>query len=331
MKIIGFLPRRLMIASAIGMALGAATAGSTADAASFPDHAITMIVPFPPGGPTDAFARILAQKLGQVTGQAIVVENSGGAGGNIGVAKAAKSAPDGYTILFGTVSVAIAPAVYKSLPYDPVKDLQPVAMVGIIPALLLVQPDAPGTLKGFVDFLHKNPGKYSYATSGFGTFTHLMTVEFNRAANVDTILVPYRGSGPAHQGLYAKLHLYTFEVATSGTSILATGRLKAIGITGTRRSPYLPDVPTFNEAGLKGVDQTAWTMVFVPPGTPAAITNQLNVAINKAMSDPEIKKKLAPLAVEVQTDSKPGPLKAFVAKEVQRWAKLVAISGLKPE
>jgi tripartite-type tricarboxylate transporter receptor subunit TctC len=309
------------------MMAGIATATRAAD--SYPSHTINMIVPFAPGGPTDVFARVLADKLGRELGQSIIVLNRGGAAGNIGVAQAARETPDGYTILFGTASIAVAPSVYKKLAYDAAKDLQPVALVGSCPALVLVAPDGPASIPQLVSMLKAAPNKYSYATSGYASATHLVTEYFNRKAGVDAFVVPYTGSGPAHQNMIAKRHLYTFETASSAMSLVRSGQLKAIGIAANHRSPELPDVPTIAEAGIPGVDASTWNMVFVPAHTPMPIVEKLNKAINAALSDKATADKLKSLVIEVTADSTPASSAAYLKSEIDRWAQITQVSGIK--
>ncbi|GAA0528639.1 Bug family tripartite tricarboxylate transporter substrate binding protein [Pigmentiphaga daeguensis] len=297
---------------------------------AYPAHTISMTVPFAPGGPTDVFARILAERLGQELGQSIVVLNRGGAAGNIGVAQAARTAPDGYNLLFGTASIAVAPSVYKKLNYDALTDLQPVALLGSCPALVLVSPDGPNSVERLVSMLKAAPGKYSYATSGYASATHLVTGFFNHKAGIDAFVVPYTGSGPAHQGMIAKRHLYTFETASSAMPLVQGGTLKAIAIASDHRSPILPDVPTIEEAGISGVNASTWNMVFVPKGTPAGIVDKLNKAINKVLSDPATVTKLKGLAIEVTSDSTPASSEKYLKSEITRWADIARISGIQP-
>ncbi|OZI18660.1 hypothetical protein CAL26_13200 [Bordetella genomosp. 9] len=321
------LTARLLAHAVLAVCLGVAAASARADA--YPQHTINMIVPFAPGGPTDVFARVLADKLGRQLGQSVIVLNRGGAAGNIGVAQAARETPDGYTILFGTASIAVAPSVYRKLAYDAIKDLQPVALVGSCPALVLVAPDGPATIQQLVSTLKAAPGKYSYATSGYASATHLVTEFFNRQAGVDAFVVPYTGSGPAHQNMIAKRHLYTFETASSAMSLVRNGSLKAIGIAANHRSPELPDVPTIAEAGIPGVDASTWNMVFVPANTPMPIVDKLNKAINAALSDPATADKLKSLVIEVTADSTPASSAAYLKSEIDRWAGIVRTSGIK--
>ncbi|MES2183285.1 MAG: tripartite tricarboxylate transporter substrate binding protein [Pseudomonadota bacterium] len=319
--------RRACLASA-ALCLVPALAGA---AGTYPERAITMVVPFAPGGPTDVFARILADRLGQELGQPIIVVNRGGAAGNVGVATAARAPADGYTVLFGTASMAVAPSVYPSLAYDTFKDFQPVALLGSCPALVLVAPDGPSSIGQLVARLKAEPDKYSYATSGYASATHLVTEFFNRKAGVKAFVVPYTGSGPAHQGMVSGLHLYTFETASSAMGLINSGTLKVIGIASARRSAILPDVPTIAEAGIPGVDASTWNMLFVPAHTPVAITQRLNAATNKVLSDPATAKKLQRLVIEVTSDSTPESSAAYMRSEIGRWADIVRITGIKAE
>ena len=311
------------------IALGALPA--LAAAAGYPERAITMVVPFAPGGPTDVFARILAKHLGQELGQPIVVVNRAGAAGNVGAAIAARAAADGYTVLFGTASMAVAPSVYTSLSYNALKDFQPVALVGSCPALVLVSPDGPSSIKELVATLKSQPGKYSYATSGYASATHLVTEFFNHKTGVDAFVVPYTGSGPANQGMISKLHLYTFVTASSVIGLINNGSLKVIGIASEKRSSILPDVPTIAEAGIAGVDASTWNMLFVPVQTPVEITRKLNVATNKVLADPRVVKLLRSLVIDVTSDSTPESSLAYMQSEMKRWADIVKITGIKPE
>ena len=300
-------------------------------AAAYPERPITMIVPFAPGGPTDVFARILAKHLGQELGQPITVVNRAGAAGNVGTAIAARAAPDGYTVLFGTASIAVAPSVYTTLSYDALKDLQPVALVGSCPALVVVAPDGPASIKELVAMLKSQPGKYSYAASGYASATHLVTEFFNRKAGVVAFVVPYTGSAPANQGMISKLHLYTFVTASSVMGLINSGTLKVIGIASERRSSILPDVPTIAEAGILGVDASTWNMLFVPAQTPVEITRKLNSATNKVLADPQVVKMLRGLVIDVTSDSTPASSAAYMQSEIKRWADIVKITGVKPE
>lgn len=322
--------RRIVLGIVAASTLVAATLTSPALADSYPERPVNMIVPFPPGGPTDVFARILAAQLGKELGQSVVVDNRGGAAGNIGVSVAARSLADGYTILFGTASIAIAPSMFSSLTYNPSKDLKPVAMVGAVPALLLVQPDGPGTVKEFVEELKQNPGKHSYATSGYGTATHLITELFARNADVKVLSVPYRGSGPAQQALRAKTHLFTIETASSAMALVRSGAMKPIAVASEKRSSALPALPTLVESGISNVVGSTWNMVFLPANSPDEIAVKLNSAINKALSDLETRKKLADLAVDMNNESTPASAKAFLESEIQRWKDVVVASGVEP-
>jgi len=307
------------------------TAPAFTAAAGYPEKPITMIVPFPPGGSTDVFARILARYLSQELGQSIVVVNRAGAAGNIGTGIAARAAPDGYTVLLGTASITVAPSVYKSLSYDVSKDFQPVAFLGATPALVVVSPDGPASIKELVTMLKSQPDKYSYATTGYASATHLVTEFFNRKAGVNAFAVPYTGAGPANQAMISKLHLYTFVTASAAMGLISSGSLKVIAIASEKRSSVLPDIPTIAEAGIPGVDASTWNMLFVPSQTPIEITRKLNSATNKVLADPRVAKLLQGLAIDVTSDSTPESSTAYVQSEIKRWADIVKISGVKPE
>lgn len=313
----------------LSVVLAGAVPAFAADA--FPERPITMVVPFAPGGPTDVFARILAKQLGKELGQPVVVLNRAGAAGNVGAGVVARAAADGYTVLFGTASMAVAPSVYSSLSYDALKDLQPVALVGSCPALVVVPGDGPASIKELVAKLKSQPGEHSYATSGYASATHLVTEFFNRRAGVKAFAVPYTGSGPANQAMLSKQHLYTFVTASSVMGILERGGLKVIGIASEKRSAILPDVPTIGEAGIAGVDASTWNMLFLPAQTPVEITRKLNLATNKALADPQVVKQLRTLVIDVTSDSTPESAAAYIRSEMKRWAGIVNTAGVKPQ
>ena len=296
---------------------------------NYPDKPITLVVPYAPGGPTDIFARILSQELGKELGQSLVVNNHAGAAGNIGTALVARSPADGYTLLFGTAAIAVAPAVYKNLQYDAEKDLQPIAIVGSCPAIILTSPTGPSTIEQLITLVRSQPGVYNYATSGIGSPTHIVTEYFNQKANLDAFAVPYTGSGPAKQGVMSNLHLYTFETASSALSLVKAGKLKPIALASDQRSPLLPNVPTIAESGIQGVNGSTWNMIFAPEKTPKFIIEKLNKAINKVLSNPTTIKKLNELAIDVNGSSTPMSSEAYLKSETLRWKELVNFSKVK--
>ncbi|MBU3575750.1 tripartite tricarboxylate transporter substrate-binding protein [Polynucleobacter sp. UK-Mo-2m-Kol15] len=296
---------------------------------NYPDKPITLVVPYAPAGSADVFARILSQELGKELGQSIIVNNQAGAAGNVGAALVARSPSDGYTLLFGTAAIAIAPSVYKNLNYDAEKDLQAIALVGSSPALVLTTPAGPNTIDQLIAQVKAQPGVYSYAASGIGSATHIVAEYFNQKANIDAFAVPYKGAGPAKQGLMSDLHLYTFETASSAISLVKSGKLKAIALATDQRSPLLPNVPTIAESGIQGVSAGTWNMVFAPEKTPKFIIDKLNVAINKVLSNPIVAKKLHELVIDINASSTPMSAEAYLKSETLRWKELVSFSKVK--
>jgi tripartite-type tricarboxylate transporter receptor subunit TctC len=296
---------------------------------NYPDKTITLVVPYAPGGSADVFARILGQELGKELDQSVIVNNHPGAAGNVGAALVARSPSDGYTLLFGTAAIAIAPSVYKTLNYDAERDLQAIALVGSSPALVITTPTGPNTIDQLIAQVRSQPGVFSYAASGIGSATHIVAEYFNRKANLDVIVVPYTGAGPAKQGLMSNLHLYTFETASSAITLVKSGKLKAIALASDQRSPLLPNVPTITESGIQGVSAGTWNMVFAPQKTPKFIIEKLNIAINKALSNPMAAKKLHELVIDVNASSTPMSSEAYLKSETLRWKELVSFSKVK--
>lgn len=321
--------RALLSTAAFAAALNATALPANAQA--YPERPIRMVVPFPAGGPTDIFARILSDKLSNVLGQPIVIDNRAGANGNIGAALAAQAKPDGYTVLFATASIAIAPSMYSSLSYDLGKDLTPVALVGSVPSVLLVHPESPQSVRGLVDTMKANPGKMTYASSGKGSPAHLTTELFKSVTKTDAVHVSYRGSAPAMQETAAKRHLFMFETLSSIKPLVSSGHLKPLAIAANERSPLFPNVPTLSELGIEGVTGGTWNMVFVPSGTPAAVVNKLNAAFNAVLADQAVAARLTELAIAGKADSTPTVARSFLTHEVKRWSVVVEASGARVE
>ncbi|MFZ5782579.1 MAG: Bug family tripartite tricarboxylate transporter substrate binding protein [Pseudomonadota bacterium] len=321
--------RRALVAGAAALLLS--RTGAMADGGDgYPDKPVRLVVPFPPGGPTDVFARVLAVGLGEQLGQQVVIENKAGAGGNVGTDLVAKAKPDGYTLLFGTAAThGINVSLYKSLPYDPLKDFELVALAGLVPMVLLVPPDQPRTLEALVAKLKAQPGKWSYASSGNGTTNHLAGELFKTRAGLDVVHVPYRGSGPALQDLMAGRVAFMFDSFGTSLEQIQAGKLYAVAIMADRRSQVRPDVPTTAEAGLADFVAGTWNVVAAPAGTPKAIVDQLNVAVNKALKTPAVADRLQKLGIEAVTDSTPASARAFVTAEIAKWRKAIDIAGAK--
>jgi tripartite-type tricarboxylate transporter receptor subunit TctC len=316
--------RRAVIAA--GTALLACGSAFAADA--WPSKTITMIVPFPPGGPTDLVARVLAQKVGEQLGQTIVVDNKAGANGNIGNQVAARAPADGYTILYNTSSITLSPALYKRLSYNVEKDLAPVALTANVPLALVVNPEVPANnVKEFIAYAKAHPGKLSYGSAGNGNVTHLGAFQFAQANGINAVHVPFKGSAPADVALVAGEIQFLTDTINSVMPFIKEKRLKLLAVTSAKRMSLFPDVPTLAESGMPNFEVGAWQGVMVPAGTPKPVIDRLNAEINKALKTPELKAKLAAQGAE-PLGSTPAEYAAYLKKEIVRWAAVVKASGV---
>ena len=298
--------------------------------AQYPDKPIRLVVPFPPGGPTDVFARVLSAALAEQLGQQVVIENKGGAGGTVGTEQVAKAKPDGYTLLFGTAAThGINVSLYAQLSYDPLKDFELVALAGLVPMVLLVLPEQPRTLPELIAKLKAEKGRSSYASSGNGTTNHLAGELFKTRAGVEATHVPYRGSGPALQDLMGGRVTFMFDSFGTSLEQIKAGKLYAVVIMADKRSQARPDVPTAAEAGLADFVGGTWNIVAVPAGTPKPIVDRLNAAINKALVSPLVAERLQQLGIEAVTDSTPASTRAFVTAEIAKWRDVIRAAGAK--
>lgn len=297
-------------------------------AQAYPTKPVKFIVAYPPGGPTDILARMLSPKLQAGLGQPFLVESRPGAGGNVGTDFVAKSPPDGYTILLSASGpLAINVTLYKSLPFDPLKDLTPVIHVASVPLVLVVHPSVPAqTVRELIALLKSKPDGYSFSSAGNGTPQHLSAELFQTMAGVKMVHVPYKGSAPAINDLVGGQVLIAFESMVAVLPQVKGGRLRALATTGTRRSSLLPDVPTVAEAGVPGYVSIAWYGVVAPGGTPKAIVDRLNAEIAKALDTPELKQRLAELGSD-PVHGTPEQFGAFIKSETVRWGKVVKESG----
>jgi len=309
-------------------ALVAAATGAAQAQDAYPTRPIRLVVPFPAGGSTDIVARLVASRMSEGLGQQIVVENQGGAGGNLGTGNVAKAAPDGYTILMGTVSThALNAALYKKLPFDPVKSFAPVSLLVSVPNVLVVHPSVPAnTVQELIALIKASPGKFSYASSGNGTPLHLSGELFKSMAGLDLVHIPYKGAGPALIDVVAGQVPIMFDNLPSSTEYIKSGRLKGLAVTTAERAPAMPTLPTVAESGLPGYETYTWNAIFAPAGTPKAIIDKLNAAANQAIAHPDTKARLAELSATT-VGSTPEELAAHVTKELAKWAPIVKASG----
>lgn len=320
---------RRSLALATGTALVAlASPVAFAQASTYPNRPITMVVPFPPGGPTDLIARVLAQKLGEQMGQTLLVDNRAGANGNIGALLVAKAQADGYTILYNTSSITLSPSLYKNVAYDVQKDFVPVALVAVVPLALVTSPAIPAnTVAEFVAYAKAHPGKLSYGSAGNGNVTHLAAFQFVRANGLDATHVPYKGSAPADVDLVGGQIEFMTDTVNSVMSFVRNKSMKMLAVTTAKRMSLFPNVPTLAESGMPGFEVGAWQGVMVPAGTAPAIVERLNVEINKALKSSDVRARLAQQGAE-PLGSTPQEYSAYVKKELARWAGVVKATGV---
>ena len=306
-------------------------ASGASPAQDYPSKPVRIVVPFAPGGATDVLARIVGQKLGERSGQPVIVENRAGAGGNIGAEQVAKSAPDGYTLLLGGVPHAISASLFSKLPYDLPKDLVAIAEVASFPSAIVLHPSLPAnSVKELIALARARPGQLSFGSAGNGSPNHFALELFKTMAGVAMVHVPYKGSGQLIGDLLAG-HV---QLASMGLPVaiphVQSGKLRAIAATGAERSPLLPEVPTVSEAGLPGFEVTSWYGVFGPAGLPADVVAKLNVEIGSIVTAPDVKERLAALGAEPSVKT-PDQFGQYVREEVTKWAKVVKDSGAKDE
>ncbi len=295
----------------------------------FPDKPIMLVVPFPPGGPTDAMARTLAAEMKNRLGQPVIVENRAGAGGNIGADYVARAAADGQTLLFGTSGpLAINASLYRKISYDPIKSFAPVIQIGHLPNILVVHPSVPAKdVKELIAYAKAQPGKLSYASSGNGASSHLAGVLFNEKAGVDLQHIPYKGTGPALNDLLGGQVSASFTDVLTALPYVKTGKLRALGIATITRSQALPELPTIAEQGVPGYDVSVFFGVVAPAGTPADRIAKLNQAFVEVLASPKVKELFAVQGLESAPDHTPAQLAKFIAAQKASWAAVVKASG----
>jgi tripartite-type tricarboxylate transporter receptor subunit TctC len=302
---------------------------------NYPNKPVTMIIPFAPGGASDFVGRILQPRLSELLGQQVIIVNRPGASGNIGLEAGARAAPDGYTIYLGNSgTVVINISVFPKLPVTPTKDFIAVSQVVDVPGVLVAHPSfQANTVKELVAQAKAHPGKINYASPGSGSQNRLETENFRRiAGNLDMVHIPYKGgAGPAITGLVGGETHIMFVTASSAMPMIKSGRLKVYAITAARRSPELPNVPTMAEEGFPGFDSGSWQGIFVPAGTPRPVVDRLFAAAQQTMKSPEVIERLSKGGVDVVTSNSSAEFQTFVARETEKWAKIVKESGATPD
>ena len=313
------------------LALTLACAGVSAQ--NYPSRPIRLVVPYPPGGPLDIMARAIGQKLTEAWSQPVVVDNRAGAGGNIGADLVAKSPADGYTLLMGAVAThAINPTLYAKLPYDPVKDFAPVALVAQVPNILVVNPSVPaGSVKELIELARARPGYLNFGSGSTGSTGHLAGELFNAMAGVQMVHIPYKGGAPAMADLLAGQVQLMFDNLANALPNVRAGRLRALAVTTLARSPAMPDLPTIAESGLPGFDLTTWFGLMVPAGTPPEIVIKLNAGIVRALNAKDMRERLEKMGTEPPADNTPEHFAAFIRAEAAKYAKVVKESGARVE
>jgi tripartite-type tricarboxylate transporter receptor subunit TctC len=317
---------------AAAMMLGLFGALVDARAQSFPSRTITLVIPFAPGGSTTIVGRVIADKLSELMGEKVVVDNRPGAGGTVGTKAVAKSGPDGYTIALGyTGTLAIGPSLYKNAGYDPRKDFAPIGLIGNAPNSLVVHPSFPAkTLAELIAYAKANPGKVNFGSAGAGTVSHITGEYFAASAGIKLVHIPYKGTGPALTDLLGGHIPMAFAPIPASHPNVSAGLLRALAVTSTTRSSLLPDVPTIAESALPGFDASLYYGLVAPAGTPRPIIDKLNKELRAALASDEVKKQLGLDGTEI-TPGTPEDYADFIDKDEKKWAQLVKASGVEQE
>jgi tripartite-type tricarboxylate transporter receptor subunit TctC len=307
-------------------------ASAPASAQTYPTRAITLVIPFAPGGSTTIVGRGIADKMSELLGEKIVVDNRPGAGGTVGTKAVAKSAPDGYTLVLGyTGTLAIGPSLYKNVGYDPRKDFAPIGLIGNAPNSLVVHPSFPAnTIGELIAYAKANPGKVNFGSAGAGTVSHITGEYFAASAGIKLVHIPYKGTGPALTDLLGGHIPMAFAPIPASHPNVSAGKLRALAVTSTIRSSLLPDVPTISESALPGFDASLYYGLAAPAGTPRPIIDKLNQALRDALASDEVKRQLTQDGTEI-TPGTPEDYAAFIDKDEKKWSELVKASGVEQE
>ena len=316
---------------AVLLAIALGIPATNAMAQSYPARPVRLIIPFPPGGSNDIVGRMIAAQLGDRLGQQVVPDNRGGAGGTIGTELAAKAPADGYTLLLISTAYAFNTSIYKKLPYDPVKSFVPVALLGSGPGVLVINPGLPvNSVAELVAFAKERPGKLNNASAGVGSFQHLASELFRIQAGIQWLHVPYKGGGPAMMDLIAGQADVSVGSLIQMLPHVRSGKLKALGTTGAKRSPVLPDVPTVAEAGVPGYEATNWWGLLAPAGTPQAIVDRLHQEVSAVQASTETRRRFETEGAEAR-EMTSAEFGAFIAGETTKWARVVKEAGITAE
>jgi tripartite-type tricarboxylate transporter receptor subunit TctC len=321
-----------VLLSMILVALGLCGSGDPALAQAYPNRTITLVVPFPPGGSTSIVGRVVADKMSELLGQSIVVDNRAGAGGTVGTKAVTKSDPDGYTLLLGyTGTLAIGPSLYRNAGYDPRKDFAAIGMIGNAPSSLVVHPSFPAkTVAELVAYAKANPGKVNFGSAGIGTVGHITGEYFAREAGIQIVHIPYKGTGPAMSDLLGGHIPMSFSPVSTTAANVKAGLLRGLAVTSTHRNRLLPDVPTMIEAGVPNFDAVLAYGLVAPAGTPRPVIERLNKALRDALGSEDVKRQLEFDGTEI-TPSTPEQYADFIDKDEKKWSELVKASGVERE
>jgi len=302
--------------------------------AVYPEKQLTIVVPYPPGGSTDVLGRILAQSISKDLGQAVIIENTGGAGGTIGAAKVAKAGPDGYTLLFHNMAQASAPALYAKLPYDPATDFIPIGMVTEVPMVLVARKDFPAeSLQGFIDYVRANPDKVNFANAGIGATSNLCEVMMKSTLGASWLSVSYKGTGPALNDLLAGQVDVICDQPASTLQHIRAGSIKALAVANKERISSLPTTPTFSQSGMPGFQLSVWHALYAPKDTPKSVIDRLTKALNNALKDPVLVRRFGEMDASVATPAIANPSYAskFLLTDIERWKVAMKNAGVKPQ
>lgn len=321
--------RAIGLACATACALFACTSALAQASGGYPNKPIKLVVPYPPGGPTDIVARVVAQKLSEQLGQSIIIDNRPGAGANLGAEAVARSPADGYTLMVATTAHAINPALFSKLNYSITKDFAPISQLTAGPLVIVATPNlAANNVKELIALAKSKNGEINFASSGNGQSTHLSAELFNAMAGTKMNHIPYKGSAPALTDVMSGQADLMFDTMLSAMPFVKGGKLKAIAVTSAQRSPVAPDIPTIAESGLPGYEAIAWNGLFAPAGTPKEVVDQINAALKKVLEAPDVKQRFDAQGFAAQWGT-PADFGKFVQSEVDKWAKVVKTSGAK--